>query len=412
MIVKQQNFDQLIDNVCQTHNALQENARNVVNQNLTIRNWLVGYYIVEFEQNGEDRAEYGVNLIGKLASKLKAKKLKGFSVSALKSHRTFYLLYPQIWRTLSAKLQKVKSQSLSGLLQINDNQNISLIGINDTAIVRSLSAQLQNDDNQSVSLVGGNDTDILRTPSAKSNDEFEIAPELLLSRLSYSHFIELLQFDDPLERLFYEVETIKNNWSVRELERAINTALYVRTGLSKDKETVVAKFKNRKPAQSVDIIRDPYFLEFLGLEERSEYSESELEQAILDNLQKFLIELGTGFCFEARQKRITFDNEHYRIDLVFYHRILKCHILIDLKIGKFTHADAGQMNVYLNYYKDNEMAESDNPPIGLILCGEKGEALAKYATSGMDNQMFVSKYLVQLPDKKLLENFIKKEIGG
>ena len=386
MIIKQQNFDQLIDNVCQTHNALQENARNVVNQNLTIRNWLVGYYIVEFEQNGEDRAEYGVNLIGKLASKLKAKKLKGFSVSALKNHRTFYLLYPQIWRTVSAKLQKVKSQSLSGLLQINDNQNISFISINDTAIVRTVSAQFE--------------------------EEFEIAPELLLSRLSYSHFIELLQFDDPLERLFYEVETIKNNWSVRELERAINTALYVRTGLSKDKEAVVAKFKNQKPAQSVDIIRDPYFLEFLGLEERSEYSESELEQAILDNLQKFLIELGTGFCFETRQKRITFDNEHYRIDLVFYHRILKCHILIDLKIGKFSHADAGQMNVYLNYYKDNEMAEGDNPPIGLILCGSKGEALAKYATSGLDNQLFVSKYLVELPDKKVLENFIKKEIDG
>lgn len=232
-----------------------------------------------------------------------------------------------------------------------------------------------------------------------------------MSQLSFTHFIELIRFDDPLERLFYEVETIKNNWSVRELERAINTALYVRTGLSKNKEAIISKFKNQKPAQSIDVIRDPYFLEFLGLEERSEYSESELEQAILDHLQKFLIELGTGFCFEARQKRITFDNTHYRIDLVFYHRILKSHILIDLKIGKFDHADAGQMNVYLNYFKDNEMSDGDNPPIGLILCGSKGEALAKYATSGMDNQLFVSKYLVQLPDKKVLESFIKKEIG-
>jgi predicted nuclease of restriction endonuclease-like (RecB) superfamily len=247
--------------------------------------------------------------------------------------------------------------------------------------------------------------------SVELDDNLELSPELLLSRLSYSHFIELIRFDDPLERLFYEVETIKNNWSVRELERAINTALYVRTGLSKNKEAIISKFKNQKPTQSIDVIRDPYFLEFLGLEERSEYSESELELAILDHLQKFLIELGTGFCFEARQKRITFDNTHYRIDLVFYHRILKSHILIDLKIGKFDHADAGQMNVYLNYYKDNEMSDGDNLPIGLILCGSKGEALAKYATSGMDNQLFVSKYLVQLPDKKVLENFIKKEIG-
>ena len=386
MIAKQQNFDQLIDNICQTHNVLQENAKKVINQNLTIRNWLVGCYIVEFEQNGEDRAEYGANLIGKLASKLKAKGLKGFSISALKNHRTFYLLYPQIGQSVIGFLQSEKSQSVIGFLQSNENKGINAMSISANEISQSM--------------------------TKKTGNELEIAPEILLSRLSYTHFIELIRFDDPLERLFYEVETIKNNWNVRELERAINTALYVRTGLSKDKKAIIAKFKNQKPAQSLDIIRDPYFLEFLGLEERSEYSESELEQAILGHLQKFLIELGTGFCFEARQKRITFDNTHSRIDLVFYHRILKCHVLIDLKIGKFDHADAGQMNVYLNYFKDNEMSDGDNPPIGLILCGDKGEALAKYATSGMDNQLFVSKYLVQLPDKKVLENFIRKEIDG
>ncbi|OJV78752.1 MAG: cytoplasmic protein [Bacteroidia bacterium 44-10] len=373
MIVKHLNFDQLIDNVYQTHSALQENATKAINQNLTIRNWLVGCYIVEYEQHGEDRAKYGTRLLDELAKKLKSKGIKGLRSRELNTCRKFYTTYPQIWRTVSAKLQEI------------DNQFIPAINVNEM--------------------------EISRTVPAISDNEFEIDPKVLLSRLSYSHFIELLQHDDPLERFFYEVETIKNNWSVRELERAINTALYVRTGLSKNKEAVIAKFKNQKPAQTIDIIRDPYFLEFLGLEERSEYSESELEQAILDHLQKFLIELGTGFCFEARQKRITFDNTHYRIDLVFYHRILKSHILIDLKIGKFDHADAGQMNVYLNYYKDNEMSDGDNPPIGLILCGSKGKALAKYATSGMDNQLFVSKYLVQLPDKKVLENFIKKEIG-
>ena len=298
MIVKHLNFDQLIDNVYQTHCQLQLNAKKVVNTNLTIRNWLVGYYIVEFEQNGEDRAEYGTNLIGELASKLKTKGLKGFSVSALKNHRTFYLLYPQISQSVINFLGEEKSQSVTGELQ--KQLPIPIRG--------SLTTELQ---------------------------EYPISSETLLSQLSFTHFIELIKFDDPLERLFYEVETIKNNWSVRELERAINTALYVRTGLSKNKKAVIAKFKNQKPAQTIDIIRDPYFLEFLGLEERSEYSESELEQAILDHLQKFLIELGTGFCFEARQKRITFDNTHYRIDLVFYHRILKSHILIDLKIGKF-----------------------------------------------------------------------------
>lgn len=375
MAIEQQNFNQLIDNVYQTHCQLQLNAKKVVNINLTIRNWLVGCYIVEFEQNGEDRAKYGTNLIGELASKLRVKGLKGFSVSALKNHRTFYLLYPQISQSVISFLKDGKSQSTTGELQ----KRLPL------SIRRSATPELQ--------------------------EEYPILSETLLSQLSFTHFIELIKFDDPLERLFYEVETIKNNWSVRELERAINTALYVRTGLSKNKEAIIRKFKNQKPVQSIDVIRDPYFLEFLGLEERSEYSESELEQAILDHLQKFLIELGTGFCFEARQKRITFDNTHYRIDLVFYHRILKSHILIDLKIGKFDHTDAGQMNVYLNYYKDTEMSDGDNPPIGIILCGSKGEALAKYATSGIDNQLFVSKYLVQLPDKKVLENFIKEELN-
>jgi predicted nuclease of restriction endonuclease-like (RecB) superfamily len=251
---------------------------------------------------------------------------------------------------------------------------------------------------------------IWRTASAKLQEEYPIPSEVLLSRLSFTHFVEIIRKDDPLERLFYEVESIKNNWSVRELERAIATAMYVRTGLSKDKEAIIRKFKNQKPAQNLDVFRDPYVWEFFGLEERAAYSETELEQAILNHLQQFLIELGTGFCFEARQKRITFDNTHYRIDLVFYHRILKCHILIDLKIGKFDHADAGQMNVYLNYYKENEQTDDDNPPIGLILCGDKRETLARYATSGMDNQLFVSKYLVNLPEKKVLEEFIRKEL--
>lgn len=363
MIIKHQNFDQLIDNVYQTHCQLQLNAKKIVNLNLTIRNWLVGCYIVEFEQNGEDRAKYGTRLLEEMANKIKAKGIKGLDIRSLRSCRAFYNIYPQIRGAITPELQKHLPIPIRG----------------------SVTAELE--------------------------EEHPISPETLLSQLSFTHFIELIRFDDPLERLFYEVETIKNNWNVRELERAINTALYVRTGLSKNKEAIISKFKNQIPAQNIDIIRDPYFLEFLGLEERTEYSESELEQAILNHLQKFLIELGTGFCFESRQKRITFDNTHYRIDLVFYHRILKSHILIDLKIGKFDHSDAGQMNVYLNYYKDNEMSDGDNPPIGLILCGSKGEALAKYATSGMDNQLFVSKYLVQLPDKKVLENFIKKEIG-
>jgi predicted nuclease of restriction endonuclease-like (RecB) superfamily len=379
-IVKQNNFDKLIDNVYQTHCVLQQNAQKAVNQNLTIRNWLVGCYIVEYEQHGEDKAKYGARLLEEMAKRVKAKGIKGLDAQSLRTCRTFYVVYPQFFQIVSEKIQNLSYEQIRG----------------------SLTRELQMSENQSNTIRGA--------VTRESMEDYPITSDLLLSRLSFTHFVELLRKDDPLERLFYEVETIKNNWSVRELERAMDTALYVRTGLSINKEAVIVKFKNQKPTQNVDVIRDPYFLEFLGLEEKTEYSESELEQAILNHLQQFLIELGTGFCFEARQKRITFDNTHYRIDLVFYHRILKSHILIDLKIGKFDHADAGQMNVYLNYFKENEMAEGDNLPIGLILCGDKSETLARYATFGMDNQLFVSKFLVKLPKKQVLEEFIRREL--
>ena len=370
--IKQQNFDQLINNVYQTHCTLQENAVKVINQNLTIRNWLIGCYIVEYEQNGEDRAKYGSQLLTEMAKELKNKEIKGLRIRELNTCRRFYTTYPQIWRTVSAKLQTIENKQLT--------------------------------------LFSKNSFEMQGVVTKKIDDDMNLSPELLLSRLSFSHFIELISINDPLERLFYEVEAIKNTWSVRQLERAIETSLFVRTGLSKNKQAVIAKLNNIKPESNAEIIKSPFVLEFLGLEEKPEYSESDLEEAILNHLQNFLVELGTGFCFEARQKRIMFDNTPCRIDLVFYHRILKSHILIDLKIGKFTHADAGQMNVYLNYYKDNEMSDGDNPPIGIILCGDKNDTLVKYATSGLDEQLFVSKYLVKLPEKTVLEEFIRKKL--
>jgi predicted nuclease of restriction endonuclease-like (RecB) superfamily len=369
---QQNNFDKLINNVYQTHCLLQQTAQKAVNHMLVIKNWMTGFYIVEYEQKGEDRAKYGERLIDEISKELKDKKLKGYSPMSLRNCRAFYRTYPQIQQ--------------------------------------SVIVELQNSGDEIYKQLPFNEIQIQQPATVELPEAYPVPNELLLSRLSYTHFVELLRAKEPLERLFYEVETIKNNWSVKELERAFDSGLYVRTGLSINKEAVIAKFKNQKPAQTVDVIRDPYFLEFIGLEERPEYSESELEQAILDHLQQFLIELGTGFCFEARQKRITFDNTHYRIDLVFYHRILKSHILIDLKIGKFTHADAGQMTVYLNYYKDSEMTEGDNPPVGIILCGDKNETLVKYATS-TDNQLFVSQYLVKLPEKKVLESFMKRELN-
>jgi len=383
-------FEKLINSVYQTHCLLQENTVKAVNFNLTVRNWLVGCYIVEYEQKGKDRAQYGTSLLDEMAKQMKVKGIKGLQISALKNCRAFYLLYPQIRRTVFGEFEKLVFE------------HDFLLSNNETPIRRTLSGELQQVDNQK--------TQIHPTVSVELNEEYPLSPYQLLSRLSFSHFIELIQVEDNLQRLFYEVEAIKNNWSVRELARAIDTSLAFRTSLSTDKEGIINKIKNFKPTSTAEIMRNPVVLEFLDLEEKSGYSETDLETAILNHLQKFLIELGTGFCFEARQKRITFDNEHYRIDLVFYHRILKSHILVDLKIGKFDHADAGQMNMYLNYYKENEMSEGDNPPVGLILCGNKKETLARYTTMGIDNQMFISQYLLKLPDKKLLESFIKNEI--
>jgi predicted nuclease of restriction endonuclease-like (RecB) superfamily len=256
------------------------------------------------------------------------------------------------------------------------------------------------------------DGTILRTLSVKSQPSYDevLSPQLLLSRLSFSHFIELIRVEDDLQRLFYEVEAIKNNWSVRELKRAIGTSLAFRTAMSTNKKAVIAKIKNKKPETNAEIIRNPFVLNFIDLDEKAEYSETDLEQQILNHLQEFLVELGTGFCFEARQKRITFDNEHYRIDLVFYHKILKCNVLIDLKIREYRYEDAGQMNLFLNYYKENEMVDGDNPPIGIILCSDKSDTLVRYSAAGMDDQLFVSKYLVKLPEKKVFENFLKKEL--
>ena len=376
------NFDKLVNNISQIHEILQGYAAKSVNQFLTLRNWMFGYYIIEYEQNGEDRAKYGENLMQEIANKLTH--IKGLRFRQLYLCKDFYITYPHFLQTVSAKLET-----------------------HDIVILRTLSAKLQCAD--------FDEDGILRTASAKliecESSNLQLQPELLLSQLSFSHFIELIRVEDELQRLFYEVETIKNNWSVRELKRAIGTSLAFRSTMSVNREAVIAKIQNLKPATNAEIIRNPYVLEFMDLEEKSEYSESELERQIISNLQQFLVELGTGFCFEARQKRITFNNKHYRIDLVFYHRILKCHVLIDLKVNEFDHSDAGQMNVYLNYYKKNEMLKNDNPPIGIILCSDKDDTLVEYATAGMDDQLFVSQYLIKLPEKRVLENFIKKELN-
>ncbi|MDR1919037.1 MAG: PDDEXK nuclease domain-containing protein [Tannerellaceae bacterium] len=377
-LARKNNFEELVENLSRVHSELQNSATKIVDQFLSLRNWSFGYYIVEYEQNGEDRAKYGENLMREIAGRLTH--IKGLRFRQLYICKDFYMTYPHFLPTVSAKLKQVD-------IEFN-------------TILWTLSAKSSIEEKT-----------VTIEKSTQQDGDLRLAPELLLSRVTFSHFIELIRVEDELQRLFYEVETIKNNWSVRELKRAINTSLPFRTVMSTNKEAVIAKIKNLKPATNAEVIRNPYILEFLDLEEKTEYNESDLEQQILNHLQEFLIELGTGFCFEARQKRITFDNKHLRMDLVFYHRILKCHVLIDLKVNEFDHANAGQMNVYLNYYKANEMTEGDNPPVGIILCADKNDTLVEYATAGMDDRLFVSKYLLKLPEKKTLETFMKRELN-
>jgi len=351
-------FEKLILEIENINTVLKQNAIQSINQALTIRNWIIGYYLYEYEQKGQDRAKYGDSLLLSIAKHFRSKNIKGITERSLRTFRAFYKCYPQIRQTLSAELKMKK------IIQTTPR------------------------------------------PSSKYSPEMKE----MLRHFSFSHFAELIKLDDPLARAFYEIQAIKGRWSVRELSRQMGSLLYERTGLSKNKKSLLSKIV-ADVVTIEDSIRDPYLLEFTGLKERTEYSESDLETALLNHIQDFLLELGKGFCFESRQRRITLSNEHDRIDLVFYHRILKCHILIDLKNRAFSHADAGQMNFYLNYFKENEMSKGDNPPIGIILCTAKDSVKVQYAIGGINNKLFVSRYMVELPSVKELECFIKEDIN-
>ena len=357
------NYQQLVTAIDSATQSLLGRAAQAVNQALVLRNWLIGAHLVEFEQSGEDRARYGEQLLSSLAGDLSVKGLKGLGITMLKNCRQFYRIYPQIRQSVIGEFVAIPSG-----LEIRQ----STIG------------------------------ESKRDPAA-------LSPEHLL-RLSWTHFIELIRIQDPLKRAFYETECVRGNWSVRQLQRQIGSLLYERTGLSMDKEGVVRRADTQEPSTPIAaLLRDPYFLEFAGLAERPSYSEADLETALLDHLQAFLLELGTGFCFEARQKRITLGNEHDYIDLVFYHRILRCHVLLDLKIRPFSPGDAGQMNFYLNYFKRQIMTVDDNPPVGIILCSDRDQTKVEFATAGLDNQLFVSRYLVVLPSAEELREFIQRD---
>lgn len=326
-------YNRLLNNIGLAIEQARQNAFKAVNTELIKANWEIGRHIVEYEQHGQERAEYGSKLLTRLSKDLRQRYGKGFGRRNILDMRRFYLAY-QKWQAVPAKL-------------------------------------------------------------------------------SWTHFVTLLGISDDSARKFYEKQATHENWGYRELERQIDSSLFERLALSKDKKGVLQlSEKGLIISEPTEIIKDPYVLDFLKIPQSHRMMEKDLEQKIIDNLQMFLLELGKGFAFIARQYKISLRSKHYYIDLVFYHRILKCFVLIDLKTKKVEHGDIGQMNLYLNYFKTEENVESDNEPIGIILSAEKDEVLVEFATGGISNKIFVSKYQLYLPDKKQLQKQVKTILEG
>jgi len=328
-----------------------------VNKTMVLTYFEIGRRLIEEEQNGKERAEYGKQLLKGLSETLTKEFGRGFSMTNLKQMKSFYLNYRK-GQTLSDESPDVKSTTL---LSKSNGDEIS-----------------------------------------------ETSPQVF--NLSWSHYLKLMRIDDENERKFYEIESYKNNWSVRELRRQFDSALYIRLVLSRDKDKVKElSEKGLVLEKPKDAIKDPYILEFIGLPEHAKYSESQLEQKLIDKLEHFLLELGNGFTFVGRQKRISFDEKHFRIDLVFYNRILRCFVLIDLKIGELTHEDLGQMQMYVNYYDREIKLDDENSTIGIVLCRDKSNSVVEYTLPKDNEQIFASKYQTVLPSKEELKLLINEK---
>ena len=337
-------------------------------------NFEIGRRIVEHEQGGEERAQYGKALLKELSAALTTEFGRGFSKRNLEYMRRFYLAYPdrRIAQMPSAQLpMEEKSRTASGPLAPKEPSGM-----------------------------------IWRTASEKDKNPFN---------LSWSQYVFLISIDNPDERGFYEIEAGANGWTLPELKRQFNSGLYERLALSRDKEAVKKlASEGQLITRPEDLLKEPYVLEFLGIEEKAKYSESDLESAIIDKLEHFLLELGKGFLFEARQKRFTFDEEHFFVDLVFYNRLLRCYVLIDLKIGKLGHGDLGQMQMYVNYFDRFVKLDEESPTVGIVLCKKKHDALVEI-TLPKDANIHAREYQLYLPDKELLRRKLTEwgeEVGG
>jgi predicted nuclease of restriction endonuclease-like (RecB) superfamily len=360
-------FASLVELCRQTHDEMQGRAARSIDMALVVRNWLFGWYIFEFEQHGADRAKYGSKFLKNLSGVLKQAGIKGCSTTRLKLYRLFYQQYKQIAPTVSDQFGNFTEESLPAIGPTVSDQSCPVI-IEQQNIARIMYAELGK-----------------------------------CFSLGWSQYVALLTISNLDERRFYEIEAANGNWSVRELERQIAASLYERLALSRDKDEIRRLSREGQVIEkAADIIKNPLVLEFLGLEEKPAYTEDELESAIIDKLESFLLELGKGFLFEARQKRFTFDNDHFYVDLVFYNRLLRCYVLIDLKRDKLTHQDLGQMQMYVNYFDRYVKTEDELPTIGIVLCHRKNDFLVEL-TLPKDANIFASKYLLYLPSKEELK---------
>lgn len=370
-------FELLAQNIESIQTALQQQAAHAVNLSLTARNWLVGWYIVEYEQNGEDRAQYGEALLKNLAKRIH---MRGLGERRLYEFRLMYNAYPQLGEQVLPFVLKFSKKDILRLPTANSNKT------DNNPILRSATA--------------------ISSPTII--EPWQTPADKLFNSLSATHLVYLANIKEPLKRAFYEHEAITGCWTIKELDRQVSSLYYERMGLSKDKQ-LLHKTATKEPAiRPQDIIRDPVALEFLDLPEQAAYTETKLETAILNHLQQFLLELGNGFCFEARQKRILIDSDYFKADLIFYHRILKCHLIVELKTDRFRHEYASQLNMYLNYYRHEVMQPDDNPPIGLLLCSDYGKTTVQYATEGLEDSVFVSKYRLQLPSEQDIEKYLEQ----
>jgi predicted nuclease of restriction endonuclease-like (RecB) superfamily len=383
-----------------------------VNTTQVMANWLIGREIVEEEQRGKERAGYGQELLQQLSGRLRKEFGAGFSVDSLERFRGFFLQYPiLLMGEKSAALRRISSASISAApRRISDGEKKTPAPRGKTSPTKGYALRDQSGSPAEKTGALQQISDVEEISNAVRAESWQ--PGILHPNLSWTHYRTLLRVDRGDSRAFYEIEAIRNNWSARELERQINSLLYERLAKSRDKAGLMRlATKGHEIQKPEDVFKDPVVIEFLGLPESQRLVESNLEEALITNLQLFLLELGKGFAFVSRQERITLEGDHFYIDLIFYHTVLKCYVLIDLKVGKLTHGDLGQVQLYVNYFDRERRTEGDQPSLGLILCTDKNDAVVKYTLSSeQEKKIFASRYKLHLPTEAELKAELTREV--